>query len=152
MVLYKVIQETNKDSKNKGQWKGRAVHVGTIDTNGLISEIEKICTVSDADVVAVIRAMVFVMTQKLQESYRVKIDGFGAFKIGLKTTYAEQAKDFTATKNIVGSRVNFSPETHWTAADGGQRRRVFLEGLKVTKLPSAGTTENAENEGGEGGE
>jgi hypothetical protein len=36
---------------------------------------------------------------------------------------------------VVGSRVNFQPETHWTAADGGRRRKVFLEGLTVEETP-----------------
>ena len=80
-VFYKLYQEKRKGSAYKDKWYARAVNIGTIDTDGLVEEIEKICTVTDADVLAVLRALVFVMKKKLQESYRVKINDFGSFKV-----------------------------------------------------------------------
>ena len=65
----------------------------------------------------------------------MKLDGFGSFKIGLATKPADTAKDFSASKHVVGSRVNFQPETHWSAASGSQRRRVFLDDLQVEETP-----------------
>lgn len=35
----------------------------------------------------------------------------------LQTKPAATEKDFSPAKNIVDSRLNFQPETHWTAAD-----------------------------------
>ena len=31
--------------------------------------------------------------------------------------------------------MNFQPETHWSAASGSQRRRVFLDDLQVEETP-----------------
>ncbi|MBO4485843.1 MAG: DNA-binding protein, partial [Prevotella sp.] len=92
-------------------------------------------SVKRADVIAVLDELVNVMKLWLQESYRVSLDGFGSFKIGLATKPADTAKDFSAAKHVVGSRVNFQPETHWSAADGGRRRKIFLEGLTVEETP-----------------
>ena len=134
-VLYKLLQDTRDNSTTKDKWFARAVMVGTADTETLITEIEKICTVSDADVVAVIKALIFVMRQKLLESYRVKLDGLGAFKIGLRSKGADSPAEFTAAKHITGHRVNFQPETHWTAADGNRRHSKLTEGLQVAETP-----------------
>ena len=134
-VLYRLLKDTREESTTKDKWFARAVMVGTADTENLISEIEKICTVSDADVVAVIKALLFVMRQKLLESYRVKLDGLGAFKIGLRSKGADSPAEFIAAKHITGHRVNFQPETHWTAADGNRRHSKLTEGLTVAETP-----------------
>ena len=92
-------------------------------------------SVKKSDVIAVLDELVNVMKLWLQESYRVKLDGFGSFKIGLATKPADTAKDFSASKHVVGSRVNFQPETHWSSASGGKRSRVFLDDLQVEETP-----------------
>ncbi|MBP3211042.1 MAG: HU family DNA-binding protein, partial [Prevotella sp.] len=83
-----------------------------------------------SDVIAVLKELVVVMGEAFSAGYGVKLDGFGSFKVGLKTKAAESAKEFTTSKHIVGSRINFQPETHWSAADP-KRQKQFLSGLKV---------------------
>ena len=61
--------------------------------------------------------LVEVMKDELQASHIVKVDGLGSFKIGIKGTYAETAKDFNANTNITGYRVNFRP-TYTTIKTG----------------------------------
>ena len=109
------------------------MNIGTIDTDGLVEEIEKICTVTDADVLAVLRALVFVMKKKLQESYRVKINDFGSFKVAISTKPADSAKEFSARKNVVGTRVLFQPNVHY---QDGKRVRQFLQNLTISELPA----------------
>lgn len=149
-VFYKIVKNNNSKSTTNGKFYARAFTLQTINTAGLITEIEKLCTVTDADVQAVITALVFVMNKKLQDGYRVKIDNFGSFKIGLKSKPAENAKDFSAAKHIVGSRVNFMPETHWSSADGNRRQRQFLTGLKVQLLEKAGDDSDTGDDEGDG--
>lgn len=145
MILYKLYTDNRKESVNKGKWYARAKHLGTIDTEGLISEIEKICTVSDADVVAVLKALVFVMNSKLQESYKVKLDGLGTFSIGIKTIPADTDYEFSAVKNIVGAKVNFLAEGHKDEV-GGPVRRQFLKGLHYSAYIPASKPDEDEPE------
>ncbi|MBQ2131645.1 MAG: DNA-binding protein, partial [Prevotella sp.] len=84
-----------------------------------------------SDVIAVLRELVVVMAEAFDAGYGVKLDGFGRFKVGLKTKPADGPDKFSASKNIVGSRINFQPETHWSAADGNIRKNPFTTGLKV---------------------
>lgn len=132
-VFYKLYQEKRKGSAYNDKWYARAVNIGTIDTDGLVEEIEKICTVTDADVLAVLRALVFVMKKKLQESYRVKINEFGSFKVAISTKPADSAKEFSARKNVVGTRVLFQPDVHY---QDGKRVRQFLQNLTISELPA----------------
>lgn len=148
-VFYKLYQDKRKGSAYKDKWYARAVNVGTIDTDGLVEEIEKICTVTDADVLAVIRALIYVMKKKLQESYRVKINDFGSFKVAISTKPAESAKDFNARKNVVGTRILFQPNVRY---QDGMRSRQFLQNLTICELPANAVVkeDDEEDEGNNG--
>ena len=73
------------------------------------------------------------MTDQLQQSVRVKLDGFGSFKIGIKGTGSDTVKDYSVAKNVKGLRVNFQPES--STDSNGTRNKKFLEGATVTEAP-----------------
>lgn len=95
-------------------------------------------TAKQADVYAVLKELVNVMSRHLKNGDRVVLDDFGSFKVGLKTLPADSIKDFTPAKNIVGARINFQPETHWTATDR-TRCKQFLQGIEVKSADDKGT-------------
>ena len=69
----------------------------------------------------------------MQDGKRVKLDGFGSFKIGLECTGSRSAEAFKAADNITGMHVVFTPErTHDSA---GNRVKQFLQGAKCEELP-----------------
>ena len=70
---------------------------------------------------------------QLQDSKRVKLDGFGSFKIGISSKGARSAKAFTVADNIKGMHIVFSPERSTDAA--GNRVKQFLQGAKCEELP-----------------
>ena len=104
-LLYKIVRDNRKNSGNL--YYGRAVQIQSVDTDGLADIIQRNCTVKKSDVLAVINELVEVMTDQLQNSVSVKLDGFGTFKIGLKTVGADKAENFSITRNVKGLRVNF---------------------------------------------
>jgi predicted histone-like DNA-binding protein len=132
-VLYKLNQDKRETSKTKGKWYARSVQVGTIDIEGLAKIMQANCTIKAADIKAVLTELVETMSAQLQSSMRVKLDGLGAFKIGLKTKAAATAKDFSASQNVVGMRVNFQPELRKDA--NGTRRKSLVNGAKVMEAP-----------------
>jgi predicted histone-like DNA-binding protein len=109
------------------------VPVGMIDTRGLADIIQRNCTVKRSDVMAVIEELVEVMKDQMQDSKRVKLDGFGSFKIGLNCCGARSARAFTITDNIEGLHIVFTPER--THDQAGNRTKQFLQGVKVEELP-----------------
>ena len=132
-VLYRTYQDNRDGSITQGQWFGRAVHTGTVELEQLGAEIEENVSVKYSDVMGVLIELVNVMNKHLNASQRVKLNGFGSFKIGLQTKGALREEDFTATKNIVGSRVNFQPE-YKVETGTGHRIKKFLSDVTVKNV------------------
>ena len=120
-------------STTKGKWFGRSVVTNMIDTNGLAEIMQRNCTVKKSDILAVLAELVETMTDQLQQSVRVKLNGFGSFKIGIKRTGSDTVKDYSVAKNVKGLRVNFQPER--STDSNGTRNKKFLEGATVTEAP-----------------
>ncbi|MCI6161343.1 MAG: hypothetical protein MR681_08425 [Prevotella sp.] len=97
---------------------------------------------------AVLKELVNVMNRHLHNGNRVVLDGFGSFKVGLKTKGADTVKDFSPATNIVGARLNFQPETHRNAADR-TRRKAFIQGIEVKMVGEKKPTGAESGEGGE---
>lgn len=142
-VKYKLVQEQRASSTNKGKWYGRALVNDEVHLEQISQEVQDNTSAKQADVWAVLKELVNSMTRHLQNGDRVVLDGFGAFKVGLKTKPADTPADFKPATNIVGARVNFQPETHWTATDR-RHRKQFLQGIEV-RLAEGG---KPEEEGG----
>ena len=99
--LYKLIQNTNEHMSGAYQkWYARPVYTGTIDLDGIAELIQRNSTAKKSDAKAVLTEMVEVITDALQSSQRVKIDGFGAFKVGISSRGADSEEDFSVTANI----------------------------------------------------
>ena len=81
MALNYRLYQSNRKDNTKGKWYARVAHTSTIDTNGLAAIMQANCTVKRSDILAVISELVEVMTTELQNSKRVRIDGFGTFKL-----------------------------------------------------------------------
>lgn len=141
-VLYKLYQNNRKNSSTRGQWYARATMTNDVTLEKLASIIQRNCSMKKSDVLAVLTELVEVMQDELQASHRVKIDGFGSFKIGLRSKGAESPKLFSASKHITGLRVNFLPEVK-TSADK-TRTKTFLTGCAVQEAGEYNVPEEEE--------
>ena len=132
-IIYRTYQDNREESLTQGQWFGRAVHVNTIDLEQIGEEIQENVSVKYSDVMGVLIELINVMNRHLNASAVVKLNGFGSFKIGLKTKGALREEDFSASKNIVGARVNFLP---FYTVDGatGKRNTRFLSNVSVKNI------------------
>ncbi len=127
-VRYKIKQIVNSTSSANGKYYGKAFMLDEMDLEEISEKIQQNCSMKKSDVNAVLTELVDVMTDALQDSKKVRIDGLGSFQIGLKTVVAESADEFTSD-NIVGYRVNFQPE--YTVDTAGNRTTKLLSGVKA---------------------
>ena len=132
-VFYRLSQVTSPNAKGYGKWYPRAVITETIDTDRLAEIMQRNCTVKKADILAVISELIETMQDQLQDSKRVKLNGFGAFKMGIKGEGANSAAEFSTSKNIKGLHVLFQPEVKTDAS--GQRQKTFISGCGVQESP-----------------
>ena len=130
-TFYKLYQDKRDGSQTHGKWYAKAKCLGYWDLEKLADHIQDNVSAKKSDVIAVLRELVVVMAEAFDAGYGVRLNGFGRFKVGLKTKPADSADEFTVAKNIVGNRINFQPETHWSATDGNVRTNPFTTGLKV---------------------
>ena len=82
---------------------------------------------------AVLEELVEVMKDQMQDSKRVKLDGFGSFKIAMQSKGAQTAGKFSVAEHVKGLRVLFLPER--STDSSGNRIKQFLQGARVEELP-----------------
>ena len=75
-VFYRLHQDQSTGTKRSGKWYARAVPTAVIGTRQLAEIIQRNCTVKKSDVMAVLEELVEVMKDQMQDSKRVKLDGF----------------------------------------------------------------------------
>ena len=143
-VFYRLNQDKSKNTMRSGKWYARAVSTSVINTRQLAEIMQRNCTVKRSDILAVIDELVETMRDQLQDSKRIKLDGFGSFKIGVRSIGANSAKEFSVSENIKGMRVIFSPERSTDAS--GNRTKQFLQGIKVEELPVNSVEKKAKGE------
>ena len=152
-VLYRLSQNNNEESKVYGKWFAQAVMTGTVDTDELATIMQRNCTVKKSDILAVITELIETMQDQLQNSKRIKLNGFGAFKIGIENAKggAGSAADFSAGKHIKGLHVLFQPEVKTDS--NGQRQKTFISGCSVQEAPknAVDTGKPKTENGGESG-
>ena len=132
-VFYRLHQDKSKNTVRSGKWYARAVPTAVINTRQLAEIMQRNCTIKKSDILAVLDELVETMRDQMQDSKRVKLDGFGSFKIGISSLGAESAKDFTASGNIRSMHVVFTPER--STDSSGNRIKQFLQGAKAEELP-----------------
>ena len=132
-VFYRLHQDKSKNTVRSGKWYARAVPTAVINTRQLAEIMQRNCTIKKSDILAVLDELVETMRDQMQDSKRVKLDGFGSFKIGISSLGAATAKEFTSAGNIKGMHVVFTPERSTDAA--GNRIKQFLQGAKAEELP-----------------
>ena len=142
-VFYRLHQDQSVGTKRSGKWYARMVPTATINTRILAEIIQRNCTVKKSDVMAVIEELVEVMKDQMQDSKRVKLDGFGSFKIGIESKGAQTAGKYSVAEHVKGLHVVFMPER--TTDSGGNRSKQFLQGCRVEELP-LNTVEKEEHE------
>lgn len=130
-VNYKIYQSKAENS-SKNLYYARASYGEMVDLRTLAERMQANCTVKRADIMAVLCELVDAMKLELQNSNKVRIDGLGIFKVGLKSKGANTAKEFKPQSQIVGARILFTPEARRNSS--GKLTRDMLADMKYTEL------------------
>ena len=129
MALNYKIYQSKANNSTKGKFYARASHKETVGIKELAAVMQDNCTVKHSDIVAVLSELSEVMKQELQRGNRVRIDGLGIFKVNIRSKGAKTAQEFSAAENILGTRINFRPESFVNT--NGSHITNMLSGLKV---------------------
>ena len=134
MIFYKLIQNKNEEMPKAYQkWYARPVVTETVDLDYIAERIQRNSTAKKSDAKAVLTEMVEVITDALQSSQRVKIDGFGAFKVGLSSRGADSVEDYSPSEHVKSMRIIFQPETQ-TDPSTRKRSKKMLVGATLSDI------------------
>ena len=124
-VKYKVIEKGQPGVAGGGVKKYYATSVFTGEKNleQLTKGIEKISTVSGADIRAVLYAMVDVITEELSDSQIVRLGELGSLRLNVSSDGKDTSKDVSATA-IRSTKLVFTP---------GKKLKEMQQTLKFEK-------------------
>ncbi|ATA90036.1 MULTISPECIES: HU family DNA-binding protein [Bacteroidota] len=109
-IKYKVIQRVQPGVSGGGDKKYYATNTisGEKTLVDLTKEIEKISTVSGADIRAVLYALVDVMQSSLADGNAVRLGELGSLRVSISSDGKTSEKEVT-TASIRGAKVLFTP-------------------------------------------
>lgn len=109
-IKFKVIERGQPGVAGGGEKKyyASANTTGEVTLAGLTRQIEKISTVSGADIRAVLYALVDVMQDSLANGQIVRLAEMGSLRVNISSEGEEQAAD-VGTSSIRNARVIFTP-------------------------------------------
>jgi predicted histone-like DNA-binding protein len=123
-IKFNVIERGKPgDPASEKKFYAIAVSSGELTLDGLTKNIEKISTVSGADIRAVVYAMVDVMKDSLAEGKIVRLGDLGSLRISISSN-GEEAVDKVTPFSIKGAKTIFTP---------GTALKEMLKLLKFTK-------------------
>ena len=108
-MMYSVTKRQNPLNREAdSKYYASAEYGEEIDVNALAKEISKSCTLTPADIVAVIESFLDKMPQYLKSSKRISLNKFGIFKLSFSSIGHEKAED-VSSNDIKNLRVLFTP-------------------------------------------
>lgn len=96
------------DNTAKKMYYAKAQADGVVTMDEMAEEISYATSLTDGDVLNVIRAVIRQMKKNLSAGKIVKMEQLGTFQVQVSSTGAEEKKDFS-TSNISGVNVQFRP-------------------------------------------
>ena len=141
MALYSLYQNKNEHMTGSYQkWYARPVVTGIKSLTDVAKEIQENTTAKEADAYAVLKEMKNVLIKWLQEGYRIKIDGLGSFKLGMRSKGVATVSEFTVNENIKSTRVIFIPEVEVDSATG-KRFKPLIRSVRWTNIDALANKE-----------
>ena len=102
-----------RDLDAEGRFYPAPAYISEVGINQLASEISESTTLTPAEVIGVIRSLLMTVPRYMLMGYKVRLESFGIFKLGLKTAATckgyEKTMDVTAN-DIAGVKVMFTPD------------------------------------------
>ena len=110
-----------------GVWYPSAVVMGQpVPVKKGAKRLSQMCTVTYADVMAVLGELPGVMADYMSQGKSVRLDGLGTFRYTLDSKGVEQEADFNFQKQVRAVRVQFVPQREGAMTKGSTATRTLV--------------------------
>ena len=114
-------------NKKFGVWYPSAVVMGQpVPVKKVAKRLSQMCTVTYADVMAVLGELPGVMADYMAQGKSVRLDGLGTFRYTLDSKGVEQEADFDFQKHVRAVRVQFVPQREGAMTKGSTATRTLV--------------------------
>ena len=114
-------------NKKFGVWYPSAVVMGQpVPVKKVAKRLSQMCTVTYADVMAVLGELPGVMADYMAQGKSVRLDGLGTFRYTLDSKGVEQEADFDFQKQVRAVRVQFVPQREGAMTKGSTATRTLV--------------------------
>ena len=137
-VTYTVVPKINpRDRESEPKFYGNVKSSGDINIREMAERIQQSCTVTKADVYAVLVALEDVISESIQKGEIVRLMDIGTFRVGISTKGVLKEEDFNDAL-IKKTRILFRPGTILSEA------LANINFTKVKRVPLEEETEEGE--------
>lgn len=108
-IPFEFYANPNPDPEAPKRYHPRVVAKGTVTLKEVVEDVSNRCTLSAADLNAAVTAIEQVVSERLANGYRVRLDGLGSFSLTLSSPEIDDPTKVRA-QNVAIKSVVFSPE------------------------------------------
>ena len=105
---YSIKKRQNPLNREDSKFYATAAFGEVVDIQRITDDISKNCTLTPADILAVIQSLVDKLPDYLKNSNKIKLGNFGTFKLSFSSQGQIEEKNVSA-KDIKNTRVLFTP-------------------------------------------
>ena len=131
-----------------GVWHPQAVVMGQpVPVKQVAKRLSQMCTVTYADVMAVLGELPGVMADYMGQGKSVRLDGLGTFRYTLHTKGVTEEDEFDFQKQLRAVRVQFVPQREGAVTKGSTATRSLVP-TGIEWLPYDAALQEEEETGG----
>ena len=108
-IKFEFYRTPDTEGTSKKRYYARVVNFRHVSTDALASSIQQRCTLTEADVHAVLVSLGQELAWHLKEGERVHVEGLGYFQVTLKCPETKNPKD-TRSRDVKVRTVRFRPD------------------------------------------
>ena len=111
-IEYDFHRNPNSQGTNKKRYHARVVSSHRVSTDQLAEEIQKECTLTTADIKAVLITLSDKLAQHLGEGSKVHLEGIGYFQVNLKCKEEVRTTNAVRSENVEFKSVSYRADNH----------------------------------------
>ena len=135
MALRYTLRRNNiKSNKAYGMWYAHTLKQGELSMQEIEQRIQSHCTVTRADVRAVITALQEVVEEGLKSGYVVNLAELGKFYLSIRSECVDRPEDFSVQKHVKDIVCKYTPEGHRINASDPRIVRRFTNNVQLEQV------------------
>lgn len=109
-MLYKIMARENPQDRSQKKFYAAPSYVKDVNLRKVAQDISKTCTLTPADIAAVLESFLDKIPDYLEEGHSIKMGDFGRFRLSFSSRGQNKKEEVTAN-DIKKSRIIFVPSS-----------------------------------------